>query len=69
MRIDRLPENARGVFLALENDPDIGEFVLIGGTAISLHSGHRRSEDLDFAFTGIHLSRTAIKRIIGRLHD
>ncbi|HEC90956.1 MAG TPA: hypothetical protein ENI55_04750 [Alphaproteobacteria bacterium] len=67
MHIDKLPDNTRGVFLALENDPDIGEFVLIGGSAISLHCGHRRSEDLDFAFAGSRLPRPAVKRIIDRL--
>ncbi len=64
MHIDKLPDNTRGVFLALENDPDIGEFVLIGGSAISLHCGHRQSEDLDFAFAGTRLPRAAVKRII-----
>lgn len=67
MHIDRLPDNAHDVFLALENDPDIGQFFLIGGTAIALHSGHRQSEDLDFAFTGVRLPRAAIRRIIDRV--
>ncbi len=67
MHINKLPDNTRDVFLALENDPDIGAFVLIGGSAISLHCGHRQSEDLDFAFAGVRLPRTAIKRIIDRL--
>ena len=67
MHIDRLPDTAREVVLALENDPDIGKFVLIGGTAISLHCGHRQSEDLEFAFPGTRLSSIAIRRIIDRL--
>lgn len=27
--------------------PDLKEFALLGGTALSLHWGHRKSEDLD----------------------
>ena len=41
-------------------------FVLAGGTALTLHLGHRLSEDLDFMFVGKKLPRgqiEALKRI------
>jgi hypothetical protein len=38
-------------------------FVLIGGTALMLHIGHRVSEDLDFAFTEKHLPRVRLQAL------
>lgn len=36
----------------LENEPHLGGFVLVGGTALSLQVSHRLSENLDFMFLG-----------------
>ncbi len=67
LHIDSLPEATARVLLAVQDDPDIGAFILIGGTAIALHHGHRPSEDLDFCLPRMYLDRAAIRRIIGRL--
>lgn len=51
----------------LKNEKALGGFVLIGGTALSLHLGHRISEDLAFAYQGAKLPRArieAIKRVL-----
>jgi len=44
-------------------------FVLIGGTALSLHINHRISVDLDFAFIGSKLPRERIQRLIELLAE
>ncbi|HOO98137.1 MAG TPA: nucleotidyl transferase AbiEii/AbiGii toxin family protein [Bacteroidales bacterium] len=31
----------------LQKDPSLGNFILAGGTALALHLGHRKSEDID----------------------
>lgn len=51
----------------LKQEPALGGFVLIGGTALSLHLHHRLSEDLDFAFDGPRLPRTRIEALQRRL--
>ena len=47
----------------LKQEPALGGFVLIGGTALSLHLHHRLSEDLDFAFDGPRLPRLRIEAL------
>lgn len=37
----------RNVLLDLMADPDLQQFVLVGGTSLALRFGHRRSEDID----------------------
>jgi hypothetical protein len=37
----------------LRVEPGLAGFVLIGGSALSLHLAHRQSEDLDFAYLGL----------------
>lgn len=51
----------------LKAEKALGGFVLIGGTALSMHLGHRISEDLDFAFDGPKLPRTRIDALRRRL--
>lgn len=49
----------------LECQQALRGFVLAGGTALTLHLGHRQSEDLDFMFIGKKLPRgqiSALKR-------
>ena len=43
----------------LDNRQALRNFVLIGGTALALHIGHRLSEDLDFITTLPRLPRAA----------
>lgn len=35
----------------------LGQFVLVGGTALSIHIKHRLSEDLDFFKNGYNLNK------------
>ncbi len=46
-RFEKLPAAQRRLWPALRPVRDLG-FVLYGGTAVSLHLGHRRSVDFDF---------------------
>jgi predicted nucleotidyltransferase component of viral defense system len=50
----------------LAQHPQLKGFVLIGGTALTLHIGHRVSEDLDFACTEPHkhLPKAQIKALV-----
>lgn len=43
-----LNTNTEQVFLSIKNLPLLNEYILIGGTALSLQIHHRLSEDLDF---------------------
>lgn len=67
LRTDCLPDETRRLFDSLSKDPDIGRFILIGGTALALSWGHRRSEDLDFAIPALSLPRDACRGILERL--
>lgn len=41
------------------------DYVLVGGTALSIHLNHRLSEDLDFCFTnGLDLNRNEIDKLL-----
>lgn len=48
LKIDALPENTGRLFKLIQFDSALEGFTLVGGTAISLHVGHRLSMDLDF---------------------
>jgi hypothetical protein len=67
LRIDSLPAETARLFSHLGEDPDIGRFTLVGGTALTLSFAHRRSEDLDFAFAGLNLPRAECAAIVDRL--
>lgn len=51
----------------LSIEPLLEQFLLVGGTALSLYFEHRLSEDLDFATTGQTLPRSAISDLLKRL--
>lgn len=53
------PDTER-VWHHLEHQAALAGFVLIGGSAITLHIHHRLSEDLDFAWTGHRLPRASL---------
>ncbi len=44
----------------LKDQPALGGFVLVGGTALSMHLNHRLSEDLDFMIPATRLPRNAV---------
>jgi hypothetical protein len=62
-RFQRLPRAQRRLWPKLGPSVALG-FVLYGGTAVSLHLGHRRSVDFDF-FTDRPLNAAAIQRGFG----
>lgn len=64
---DSLPTETRRLLDHLAEDPAIGCFTLVGGTALALSWGHRQSEDLDFGSPAHDLPREACSAIIRRL--
>ncbi len=56
------PDTAR-VWNAIESQPRLKGFVLIGGTAMTLRIGHRVSEDLDFAYGASKLPEVQLKSL------
>ena len=62
--LDLLPEPTRNLWLKLWVEPLLRGGILIGGTALTLRIGHRRSEDLDFAFLSEKLPTSAIALLL-----
>jgi len=50
-----LPAATEAAWAALRPRAELGGFVLVGGTALSLLIGHRQSEDLDLAWPDLRL--------------
>ena len=67
LRVDCLPGETKRLLEAISSVPEIGQFTLIGGTALALSWGHRRSEDLDFAIPKTKLPRDTCRTILDRL--
>ena len=67
--LDLLPEPTRNLWLKLREEPLLKDAILIGGTALSLRIGHRRSEDLDFAFLSEKLPTVAISLLLRKFPD
>ena len=59
-----LPDSTERLLRAIDTHPSATGLLLVGGTALALRIGHRRSADLDFAFVAPRLPR---KRIAGLL--
>jgi len=55
-----LPPATEQVWSFLKDQPILGGFVLIGGSALALSIGHRLSEDLDFAWVEPRLPRVRL---------
>ena len=45
----------------LKTEPGLAHFVLVGGTALSMHLNHRVSEDLDFTISQARLPHRSIE--------
>lgn len=58
------PETS-GLWEGLHDAPELSSFVLIGGSALALHVGHRVSEDLDFVTVDSRLPRRVLDRYLG----
>jgi hypothetical protein len=65
-----LPEKTARVLLTLaragKQKQVLAEFVLVGGTALAMHLGHRQSEDLDFFRDGTHLEKAKLFSFLRR---
>lgn len=62
--LDSLPEQTRRVFDQLAGNPLLRDFTLIGGTALALRIGHRRSEDLDFWIPAERMDKSLISDVV-----
>lgn len=69
LKLEFLPEKTRTVFEYLVKEPLLNGFTLIGGTALALQVGHRRSEDLDFWMPSNAMNTQAISRLIRNLDE
>src|SRR5688572_3287768 len=70
MHLEQLPAPTAALFRRIsERCPEIEQFLLVGGTALSLVAQHRLSEDLDFAAAGPKLDRNVIKSIVSKLQS
>lgn len=64
LKLDSLPDATRQVFDHLSRNDLLRDFTLIGGTAMALQIGHRRSEDLDFWLPAEHMDKDNISEIV-----
>lgn len=68
MDLRSLPPDTARLWERLRGEALLRGFVLVGGTALAMRIGHRRSEDLDFAFVaGQTLPRLALEQLRARL--
>lgn len=70
--LNKLPANTKSLFLALASnnrDGILDDFLLIGGTALSMQIEHRLSEDIDFAVGTQKLPKSKIVEILRRLES
>lgn len=51
----------------ISGEPLLENFLLVGGTALSIHLEHRLSEDLDFATTDPVLPKDSISNLLNHL--
>lgn len=63
---DFLPEKTKKLFEFFSGEKFIDDYVLVGGTALSLSLEHRLSEDLDFIYYGKELDVKKINRFINK---
>jgi predicted nucleotidyltransferase component of viral defense system len=68
MLLEKLPPaTATLLQLMAQHCAPLSRFALIGGTALTLHLGHRISEDLDFSFPAPQLDARAIVAMLDTL--
>lgn len=64
LNLDSLPGSTRKLFEFLAQMKELETFSLIGGTALALQIGHRRSEDLDFWLPSNRLNKRLISHVV-----
>lgn len=62
-----LPERTEKLLRAIDGYPRAKDLLLVDGTALALRISHRRSADLDFAFTSQRLPRRYIDELLAEL--
>ena len=62
-----MPQKTRAVFELLAKRVELKDYVLLGGTALSLQIGHRLSEDLDFCLFEDKLDGVALDSLIQQI--
>lgn len=67
LRFDILPTATVQALTKLAKEPALAGFCLVGGTAIALQAGHRRSLDIDLAFFGPRLDKNGLHQAMRRL--
>lgn len=67
LKLEMMPPKTRQVFELLASGPALSQFVLVGGTALSIQIGHRLSEDLDFCLFADSLEDTNIDDLIAKM--
>lgn len=67
LNLNNLPSATSLLFQQLAKEKYMNRFSLVGGSALSLQTGHRQSEDLDFIFDEEKIKAVSIKRFIARL--
>lgn len=60
LRVDVLPPATTAVITRLADEPALEGFCLVGGTALALQAGHRRSLDLDLAVFAATLDKNKL---------
>jgi hypothetical protein len=66
-KLSFLPTETQALFKRLAAEPSMEGLVLVGGSALALQIGHRRSEDLDFALLGPKLPTARLNALISAL--
>jgi predicted nucleotidyltransferase component of viral defense system len=64
-----MPRPTAEMFLKLQHEPLLQSMVLIGGTALALHLGHRISEDLDYLWPEPKLPKTKLQALFRKLQS
>lgn len=60
LRLDILPPATAAVIAQLADEPALAGFCLVGGTAMALQAGHRRSLDIDLIHFGERLDKNGL---------
>jgi predicted nucleotidyltransferase component of viral defense system len=64
LKLNALPGQTRHLFEHLSANALLQHFTLIGGTALALQIGHRRSEDLDFWLPEEQLDKRVVSTVV-----
>lgn len=64
-----MKENTKALAKKISGEVLLDQFLLVGGTALSVYLKHRLSEDLDFATTERKLPKEAISDFLNRLRE